>query len=212
MYASYEGASLWPLLQSPPQGLRLDFVKAERSSFRWAPAEGWGGGGRVAGRQGGRGQPLLRRLAAQGQGGRGRCCVPVGEEGARRLQRARVHGLRCVRAGPLGGRQGEPGRRLPICLPPPVWWRPAPGVCVCAHLLCRRAAPPPGGAGTTSSASLSWGTGCTCCPTRATGCTQTTPTGCSASWTPPSTSDRPRGGRCTKSPSGVRLRPARRSC
>jgi hypothetical protein len=35
MYASYESASLWPLLQAPPQGLQLDFVKAERSNFRW---------------------------------------------------------------------------------------------------------------------------------------------------------------------------------
>lgn len=34
LYASYEATSLWPLLEAPPQGLRLDFVKAERSTFR----------------------------------------------------------------------------------------------------------------------------------------------------------------------------------
>lgn len=35
MYASYETTSLWPLLQAPPQGLSLDFVRAEHSSLRW---------------------------------------------------------------------------------------------------------------------------------------------------------------------------------
>lgn len=35
MYRSYEETTLWPVLQSPPDGLTLDFVKAERSSFRW---------------------------------------------------------------------------------------------------------------------------------------------------------------------------------
>lgn len=35
MYDSYEDASMWELLQQPPQGLSVDFVRAERSSFRW---------------------------------------------------------------------------------------------------------------------------------------------------------------------------------
>jgi pimeloyl-ACP methyl ester carboxylesterase len=36
MYRSYEAADLWPLLERPPQGLRVDFVRAEGSTFRWA--------------------------------------------------------------------------------------------------------------------------------------------------------------------------------
>ena len=35
MYDSYEATSMWELLQQPPQGLSVDFVRAERSSFRW---------------------------------------------------------------------------------------------------------------------------------------------------------------------------------
>lgn len=35
MYDSYEASSMWELLQQPPQGLSVDFVRAERSSFRW---------------------------------------------------------------------------------------------------------------------------------------------------------------------------------
>lgn len=35
MYDSYEAACLWNLLREPPQGLSLDFVRAERSTFRW---------------------------------------------------------------------------------------------------------------------------------------------------------------------------------
>jgi hypothetical protein len=35
LYASYESADLWPLLHSPPQGLKVDFVRAEGSTFRW---------------------------------------------------------------------------------------------------------------------------------------------------------------------------------
>lgn len=35
MYNSYEISSLWGLLEAPPQGLAVDFVRAERSSFRW---------------------------------------------------------------------------------------------------------------------------------------------------------------------------------
>jgi hypothetical protein len=33
-HRSYEDTSMWPLLERPPQGLSLDFVKAERSNFR----------------------------------------------------------------------------------------------------------------------------------------------------------------------------------
>ena len=37
--SSYETTALWPLLQQPPAGLSLDFVKAERSTFRWGGAD-----------------------------------------------------------------------------------------------------------------------------------------------------------------------------
>ncbi|PNW80265.1 hypothetical protein CHLRE_08g384600v5 [Chlamydomonas reinhardtii] len=39
LYSSYETTALWPLLQQPPAGLSLDFVKAERSTFRWGGAD-----------------------------------------------------------------------------------------------------------------------------------------------------------------------------
>ncbi|KXZ49540.1 hypothetical protein GPECTOR_20g394 [Gonium pectorale] len=39
LYRSYETTELWSLLQQPPQGLTLDFVKAERSSFRWGGSD-----------------------------------------------------------------------------------------------------------------------------------------------------------------------------
>lgn len=39
MYESYEGKSHWPLLEAPPTGLRVHFVRAENSSFRWAGAD-----------------------------------------------------------------------------------------------------------------------------------------------------------------------------
>ena len=35
MYSSYESTDLWPFLASPAQGVKLSFVKAERSTFRW---------------------------------------------------------------------------------------------------------------------------------------------------------------------------------
>lgn len=35
MFDSYERENLWGVLEAPPQGLKLDFVKAERSVFRW---------------------------------------------------------------------------------------------------------------------------------------------------------------------------------
>ena len=36
MYRSYEATDLWPLVESPPLGARIDFVRAERSAFRWS--------------------------------------------------------------------------------------------------------------------------------------------------------------------------------
>lgn len=36
MYKSYEQESLWSFLERPPEGLKLDFVRAENSQFRWA--------------------------------------------------------------------------------------------------------------------------------------------------------------------------------
>ena len=35
MYRSYEETDLWPLVESPPTGALIDFVRAERSAFRW---------------------------------------------------------------------------------------------------------------------------------------------------------------------------------
>lgn len=39
MYKSYESHSLWPLLEQPPEGLSVDFVRAENSNFRWEGPE-----------------------------------------------------------------------------------------------------------------------------------------------------------------------------
>ena len=36
MYASYEATDLWPMLETQPRGLRVDFVRAERSAFVWS--------------------------------------------------------------------------------------------------------------------------------------------------------------------------------
>jgi len=36
MYRSYEETQLWPLLENPPEGLHISFVKAEGSNFRWS--------------------------------------------------------------------------------------------------------------------------------------------------------------------------------
>jgi hypothetical protein len=35
MYESYCTTSLWDLLHAPPQGLRVDFVRATRGAFAW---------------------------------------------------------------------------------------------------------------------------------------------------------------------------------
>lgn len=35
MYVSYEHTDLWPMLESQPQGLAVDFVRAEHSAFVW---------------------------------------------------------------------------------------------------------------------------------------------------------------------------------
>lgn len=41
VFRSYESMPLWSLLKQPPQGLKIDFVKAEGSTFRWGgPDEG----------------------------------------------------------------------------------------------------------------------------------------------------------------------------
>ena len=39
MYKSYEETDLWPMLETPPDGLEVDFVRAERSAFVWADAD-----------------------------------------------------------------------------------------------------------------------------------------------------------------------------
>jgi len=39
MYESYESSDLWNVVECPPQGLSIDFVKAERSTFRWGGAD-----------------------------------------------------------------------------------------------------------------------------------------------------------------------------
>jgi len=39
MYESYKSSDLWSVVEYPPQGLSIDFVKAERSTFRWAGAD-----------------------------------------------------------------------------------------------------------------------------------------------------------------------------
>ena len=35
MYQSYEAEDLWSVVEYPPEGLSIDFVRAERSTFRW---------------------------------------------------------------------------------------------------------------------------------------------------------------------------------
>ena len=35
MYESYVSTDLWPLLTAPAEGIKLSFVKAENSTFRW---------------------------------------------------------------------------------------------------------------------------------------------------------------------------------
>ena len=39
MYADYEATDLWNVVEAPPQGLDLNFIRAERSTFRWAGNE-----------------------------------------------------------------------------------------------------------------------------------------------------------------------------
>jgi pimeloyl-ACP methyl ester carboxylesterase len=39
MYASYEACDLWPMVETQPAGLSLDFVQAERSAFVWTPED-----------------------------------------------------------------------------------------------------------------------------------------------------------------------------
>ncbi len=35
MYESYESLSYWPFLSAPTQGIKVDFVRAENSSYVW---------------------------------------------------------------------------------------------------------------------------------------------------------------------------------
>ena len=39
MYASFEEASFWPFLSAPSQGIRIDFVRAQNSSYVWSAAD-----------------------------------------------------------------------------------------------------------------------------------------------------------------------------
>jgi pimeloyl-ACP methyl ester carboxylesterase len=39
MYESYVSSDLWPLLTRPAEGIKLSFVKAENSTFRWGGAD-----------------------------------------------------------------------------------------------------------------------------------------------------------------------------
>lgn len=39
MYSSYEACDLWPMVETQPVGLSLDFVQAERSAFVWRPED-----------------------------------------------------------------------------------------------------------------------------------------------------------------------------
>ncbi|KAG2422981.1 hypothetical protein HXX76_015652 [Chlamydomonas incerta] len=39
LYRSYLDTQLWDIIERPPQGLQLDFVKAERSAYSWRGAE-----------------------------------------------------------------------------------------------------------------------------------------------------------------------------
>mmetsp|Transcript_48377 Transcript_48377/g.122134 ORF Transcript_48377/g.122134 Transcript_48377/m.122134 type:complete len:401 (+) Transcript_48377:213-1415(+) len=39
MYDSYEESDLWPIITNRPAGLDIDFVRAEKSTFRWAGPE-----------------------------------------------------------------------------------------------------------------------------------------------------------------------------
>lgn len=36
MYKTYEATDLWPLVEEPPIGADIEFVRAERSAFLWA--------------------------------------------------------------------------------------------------------------------------------------------------------------------------------
>ena len=39
MYRSYEATDLWAFLERPAEGIQINFVRAERSSFRWAAGD-----------------------------------------------------------------------------------------------------------------------------------------------------------------------------
>lgn len=39
LYASYLATDLWPLVEHPPLGARIDFVRAQRSAFEWSDGD-----------------------------------------------------------------------------------------------------------------------------------------------------------------------------
>jgi len=39
MYQSYEDTDLWPMVESVPEGVRIEFLRAERSLHRWAQGD-----------------------------------------------------------------------------------------------------------------------------------------------------------------------------
>ena len=64
MYRSYEAHSFWPFLSAPTQGIHINFIRAQNSSYNWTRAD-------------------LDRLAAYGHGvhtlveaGR-QLCIPI---------------------------------------------------------------------------------------------------------------------------------------
>ena len=39
MYRSYEAHSFWPFLSAPTQGIHINFVRAQHSSYNWTRAD-----------------------------------------------------------------------------------------------------------------------------------------------------------------------------
>ena len=39
MYRSYESHSFWPFLSAPTQGIHVNFVRAQQSSYHWTKAD-----------------------------------------------------------------------------------------------------------------------------------------------------------------------------